>query len=112
MINSAVSGGITLIKDITPAKTSKSAEDQLAYLSVQLKNSWKDANAGSLAKIFDGSQTSFENFVNLADQGGLIDDLSGYINDTAKPFIQTALWGTLIPWAWSLSNDEHHPLVM
>jgi hypothetical protein len=51
------------------------------------------------------------NFVNLVGEGDMTEDLL-FDQAAAVQSISSALWATIIPWAWSLSNDEHHPFIL
>ncbi len=110
--NSVVSSGVTIIKDsIEPAKTAAGATQQLLFMANKLRDQWQASNKQALATLFDPSSLHFGKFLDLADEGALIDRLADG-NDTSKASIKKALWATLIPWAWSLSNEQHHPFIM
>ena len=109
--NSLVSGGITLAKDILPSSTAAGATEQLQYMSQGLLDQWQAANTLSLSTLFAADSHNFGQFLNLVDQGAVLKRLPDG-NDTAKVSIKRALFATYIPWAWSLSNDQHHPFIM
>jgi hypothetical protein len=107
-----LAGGISVFKDtISPAKTVTAALDQFLFMSGQMIEVWNTAAEAGLQQLFSGTQDAYETLYNIMDDGALLDDLD---NDeaTGKAAAKKALWSTLIPWAWALSNDEHHPFIM
>ena len=109
--NSAVSGGITIIKDALPSPTAESASKQLHYMAGQLLTQWQEATTASLERLFSPESRYFGVFLDLVDEGAVLERFADN-NNTAKASITKALWATLIPWAWSLSNENHHPFIM
>lgn len=110
--NSMVSGGITIIKDsIEPAKTVQGASNQLHYMVKSLKEQWEAASEASLATLFDPSSEHFNQLLSLVDEGAVMKTLRQDPQVTKK-HIERGYWATVIPWAWSLSNDQHHPFIM
>lgn len=77
----------------------------------ELKDAWKNAVNHSLATLFDTSSQNFGQFLNLVGQGAVVDGLIDP-NNTIALSLGSALWGTLIPWSWALSNDQHHLFIM
>lgn len=80
----------------------------------QLIDTWLAAVDTALAKMFDPAYDNWLNLLHMIDEGAMLMDAPNekQHNATSQAHFRAALWATLIPWAWSLSNDEHHPFIM
>ncbi|KAF7561563.1 hypothetical protein G7046_g2578 [Stylonectria norvegica] len=96
---------------VKPAITQSQALENLGLIAKSIKDVWQQASVASLQALFSPEQANWETFTNIVADGGAIEDLD-LDPSIATTAITGALWGTLIPFAWSLSNEKIHPFIL
>jgi hypothetical protein len=123
--NAVAAAGVSATKDTISAVSSDGdAATDLTALVANLTIQWKNANKVALHTLMLGDPTGDTVSIPLDDSYNTlwtaisrgmqlypIQDTST-LNTTAASSVMTAFSGTIIPAAWALSNDQHHPFIM
>lgn len=70
------------------------------------------ALSDSNTDLFNGSASSVANLYRVMDEGKLMEDTVTEGDLDAQASLEHALYSVLIPYAWSLSNENLHPVVI
>jgi hypothetical protein len=74
---------------------------------------WAETVALANSKIFDGSKASIEQLTLMMTDGRVMGDWNIIKDDhEIQTCIEQAIYGMLIPKAWSMSNKGYHPLIL
>lgn len=88
------------------------AENKISEYMGQLVKSTAQALSDTNEWIFNGSETSVANLWRVIDEGQMMEDTSTTSDLEMQQYMEQAMYATLMPYAWSLSNEALHPFVM
>lgn len=109
--NAIVLGGLQIVKDIIkPADDINDATLQLQHMVLNLQVAWQWFNEHALNTIFLGNPG--DETLTLAMSDGALVYAPPVSSDDATNSALLAFTTMLIPYAWALSNDGHHPFLM
>lgn len=85
---------------------------KLSYYMGQLVSTTATAISDTNTDLFNGSAYSVANLVRVMYQGQLMEATSSSGALDTQTALEQALYSVLIPYAWSLSNENAHPVVI
>ncbi|XXH02567.1 hypothetical protein Hte_008944 [Hypoxylon texense] len=110
--NNIVSNGITLLKanDIWAVEDNNKA--LLSYYMGRMVKTTATALSDTNKDLFNGSASSVADLYRVMDNGKLMESTFTSGDLDAQNALENSLYSVLIPYAWSLSNENLHPVVI
>jgi hypothetical protein len=88
------------------------AQPELSYYMGQMVKTTATALSDTNTNLFNGSASSVADLYRLMDEGQVMESTSTSGDMDAQLALEQALYAVLIPYAWSLSNEDAHPVVI
>lgn len=115
-VNSLVSNGISLGKDAaTLADSAIKTQNSLSEKADLIVGAWVQLHNAANVGLFQGSdwRKNGAPLFNMINNGAMLDYSTTADNrETRSATIQKALWATLLPIAWRMSNEDLFPFIM
>ncbi|KAI1765641.1 carbohydrate esterase family 3 protein [Hypoxylon sp. FL1150] len=110
--NALVDKGLVTIKQADPWAVTDNNNALLSYYMGQMINSTAATLSQTNTDLFNGSASSVADLYRIMDNGKLMESTSTSGDIDAKEALENSLYSVLIPYAWSLSNENLHPVVI
>lgn len=85
---------------------------QLSYYMGQMVKTAATAISDTNTQLFNGSANSVADLYRTIDNGNLMESTDVSSDLDAQAAVENAVYSVLIPYAWSLSNLNSHPVVI
>ncbi|KAH8645403.1 hypothetical protein BX600DRAFT_391288 [Xylariales sp. PMI_506] len=107
-----ISNGVTLLKASSIWATPDDNTAELSYYMGQMIKTAATAISGTNTDLFNGSASSVADLYRVIDEGKLSEITSTVGDLGTEAALEHSLYAVMIPYAWSLSNENTHPVVI
>ncbi|OTA98047.1 carbohydrate esterase family 3 protein [Hypoxylon sp. CI-4A] len=107
-----ISNGITLLKASSIWAVADNNNELLSYYMGQMVSTTAQALSDTNTDLFNGSASTIADLYRIMDNGKLMESTVTDGEFDAQLSLENSLYSVLIPYAWSLSNENLHPVVI